>query len=173
MRNHKAFALVELIVMLPLMGVLAGVTTVLFTSLVHDVPTVVKEVQTKGILLSLLKQMRQDVEAGDILPAAGDEPGDAQQRLVIASSRGNIVYEMRDSHVIRHDLAAETDGYRAAARYWSLGRGDIEWRVWRKYGVGYAVEIQASVERLIPGGRRTKLANSHVYFVGLKPGGRQ
>jgi hypothetical protein len=43
---------------------------------------------------------------------------------------------------------------------------EIEWRLWKKDGLGYAVEVHTHIKYKLRERFQEKMANSHLYFLG-------
>lgn len=156
MENQRAFTLIELMTVIAVLPIVVLVTTGLFNAIILDIPQSYKVVEANGQLLRMLNQMHQDVKEAKNLPESKDK------RVLLVEKRDSVVrYEITEDGMERSILPEKTD-----AIVWKLPKSRIDWQVWQKDGKGYAVEIQAAIEREVRGVMQRKMANSHLYFVG-------
>ena len=65
---RKGFSLVELLVAMVILSFVSVVLAGLFTTIISDIPRSYRVVQVNTSLLSMLKQMRSDIDAAKGLP---------------------------------------------------------------------------------------------------------
>ena len=162
---RKGFSLVELMVVIAVLLLILWVIDGLFTTMLSDVPKSGKTIQENSVLLTMLRQMEQDIDAAENLPQSIDEYSAGEDLLLIEQAAKVIHYQIKDGTVYRY-------GYRdnqqipEDLRYWFLPDTKIQWLVHRQNGKGYAAEIRHHVEYVLRGHLIKKMENSNMYFVG-------
>ena len=86
-----------------------------------------------------------------------------------------ITYEFAEEQIIRSVIDSDTDLPVGEDEIWMASHALIKWRLWRREGEGYAVEVATAIRREVLGVWETKLRNSHVFFAGMtaKPWGEE
>ncbi|MCH7558583.1 MAG: hypothetical protein IIB56_14150 [Planctomycetes bacterium] len=169
---RKGFTLVELLVIIIVLPFVMLVLNGLFSTLIRDIPRSYRVMQENTSLLSMLKQMQQDIDKAKGLPESFDEYTTSNKLLLIELTEGMICYQLKDDKVSRYwilDTRYSTRIKNQESRIekvWSIPHAKVEWQVWRKDRGGYAVEVQTHIEHKVGGNLEKKMANSHLYFVG-------
>lgn len=166
--DRRAMTLIELLVMLALLVVILGMFTKVFNKLVGAVPRAHRDFQANTSVQDMIRRLRRDVESGRrLLQYAGDERvgGDV---LLIESGEGVISYEFDKGQVVR--TLAVDDPNVSGESIWSVPHARIDWDVWRRNDVGYALEVRTAIERTVLGRPEIKLRNSHLFFAGIAVG---
>jgi len=162
MNVRKGFSLVEILVVMVIIPFAAFALDRLLVALLTDIPRASAVVQVNTTLLDMLKQMRQDIDKATGLPEsfAGHTAGG--ELLLIEQPEGVICYQLKKGQVLRYKSMDTQD-----ARVWSVPNAEVQWQVWRKNAKGYALEVQTHVKQKLRAKWQKKMANSHLYFVGL------
>jgi len=163
-QTNKGFTLVEIMVVVITLPFVFLIVDGLFRTLLAEIPWSWRIAQENTTVLNMLEQMHQDLDKAKGLPKtfAGRTADD--KVLLIELADGVICYELKDGRVIRGRLTK--DGTEET-RVWSAPNAKVEWKVWTENGQGYAVEAKTSVEYKRRGQWNRKMANSHLYFVGV------
>ena len=163
---RKGFTLIEVLIVIITLPVVALVLDGLFNTLLTDIPRSTRVVQDNTTLLNMLGQIQQDIDAAKALPDsfAGHTTND--RLLLIELAEGMICYQLKDGRVLRRKLTDTQQG-REEARVWSMPNAQVEWRVWRQQGHGYAVEVKTHIKHKLRTKSQKKMANSHLYFLGV------
>ena len=163
----RAIALVEL---LALMAIIA-ITSIAFASLIRplviEIPRTRRVVEANTSILNMLTHLRSDVEASARLPVSFENINTDNKNLLIELPDGLICYTIEKGKVVRKVLKGKESS--RITDTWPVPRAVIEWKTWQKNGKSYAIEILSHIEYIDQGRKETKLANSHVYFVGASP----
>jgi hypothetical protein len=138
----------------------------LFKTLLSDIPRSARVLQDNTTLLNMLGQFQQDIDAAKRLPDsfAGHTTND--KLLLIELAEGMICYQLEDGRVLRRRLTDTPQG-REEARVWAMPNANVEWRLWRRQGRGYAVEVKTHIKHKLRKKLQKKMANSHLYFSGV------
>lgn len=161
---RKGFTLVEIIVVIAVLPLVMFVLDGLFSTLLTNIPRSHRVVQENTILLSMIDQMQDDIDNAKGLPASFNEYSASDELILIELEGSVICYQLQDGKVIRKKLT-DNDKDESEETTWSVPYGIIGWKVWRKNGNGYAVEVKTHIEYEIKGHLKKKLANSHLFFV--------
>ncbi|MHC4596687.1 MAG: hypothetical protein ACYS9C_11790 [Planctomycetota bacterium] len=163
---RKGFALVELLMVVITLPFVAIALDGLFNALLTDIPRSARVLQDNTTLLNMLGQIQQDIDAAKGLPDsfAGHTTND--KLLLIELAEGTICYQLEDGRVLRRRLT-DTQQDREEPRVWAMPNAQVEWRLWRRQGHGYAVEVRTHIKHRLRKKLQEKMANSHLYFVGV------
>lgn len=167
MNIRKGFCLVELLVVVAVLPVAAIVLDRLFHTLIIDFPRATAVVQENKIVLNILRQMRKDIDKATELPKSFSGHTANDELLLIEQPDDVICYQLKDDQMLRRRLTDTQGGDSEETRAWSVTNAEIQWRVWRNNGKGYAVEVNTHVNQKLRAKLQKKMANSHLYFVGL------
>lgn len=104
-RHHRGIVLVEMIVVVFLFSIGAGLATMVYVSLLDAQSVAARFSNRLAVLHDFQTALRRDVRRADRmeLPRAtgGDEGADAVQQLVLLCGDARVVYELRASRVTR------------------------------------------------------------------------
>jgi prepilin-type N-terminal cleavage/methylation domain-containing protein len=164
--RKKGFTLVELLVVLAVLPVMMLVLNGLFKTFISDIPRSHRVVQENTSLLNMLRQLQLDIDNAKELPESFDEHITDDKVLLIKLAEGVICYQLKDEKVLRYKVSDNQQSKALAQTVWSVPHAKVEWRVRRKNGDGYAVEVQTYIEHIVQGHWEKKMANSHLYFIG-------
>ena len=166
---RKGFSLVELLVVMVVFASVSVAFVPVFTMFIRDIPRSYGVVQANTTLLSVLKQMQKDIDTAKQLPESFEGYATNDELLLIELSDGMICYQFKDDTAFRRRLIDARKGIGEDATVWSVPHGKMEWQVWRRSTdrCGYAVEVKTHIEHEIRGRLERKMANSHLYFVGV------
>jgi prepilin-type N-terminal cleavage/methylation domain-containing protein len=166
----RGFTLVEILAALVLLTAAMIALAPATKTLVGEIPQSYRIVQANTSVLNMLGRMHEDVDGAKGLPESfGRHTSDANM-LLIELSDGVICYQLKEGEVLRYRLV-DGGGESEAATIWSAPNAMIEWRVWRREGRGYAVEVRFWTDYAFDGRVEKRMGNSHVYFVGATRGG--
>ena len=163
---RKGFTIVELIIIIITLPFMLMILNGLFKTLIKDIPRSHKVVQINTSMLSMLKNMQQDISKAKAIPETYNEHKENDKMLLIELPEVVICYQLKDDKVFRRILTDNHKGSSRETTYWSAPHAKVEWNVWRKERKGYAVEVRTHVEHNVHGHLERKMANSHLYFVG-------
>ena len=163
---RKGFTITEVLIAVIVLPFMILILDGLFKTLIKDIPRSYKLVQVNTSLLSMLKEMQQDVDKAKGLPKTYNEYTASDKILLIDLPKGMICYKLKDDKVFRCNLTDKQKSNVAETQYWSVPHAIVKWKVWRKDMTGYAVEVRTHIEHKVQGHWEKKMANSHLYFVG-------
>jgi len=164
---RKGFTLVEVLVVLAVLPFLMIVFGGLFNTLIKDIPRSHRVVQENTSLLSMLDQIQKDIDKAKGLPESFDEYTTSDKLLLIELAEGMICYQLKDEKVLRRKLTDNQQSNALEQTVWSVPHAKVKWQVRRENGGGYALEVQTHIEHIVQGHWEKKMANSHLYFVGV------
>jgi len=162
---RKGYTFTELMAVLFFFPVAALVLDGLFRPLVHDIPRSSGVVQENTSLLSALGHIQDDIQKAGRLPEAVEGYAADANALLIEHPDEVIRYELKDGKIVRHKLAKDRSNTQTPT-VWSVPNAEIEWRLWKKDGLGYAVEVRTHIKYKLRERFQEKMANSHLYFLG-------
>ncbi|MHC4499800.1 MAG: PulJ/GspJ family protein [Planctomycetota bacterium] len=164
---RKGFTIMEMLTVMVVTAMFSIAFAPLFLALVRDIPTFHRTVQANTSLLNMLGQVRKDIDAAGQLPEmfAGRVTGD--ELLLIEVVDGVICYQLEEGRVLRYKLTVAGESSGENTTVWRVPRAHVAWRVWKRDGKGYAVEVKTYIEYNVGRDRQEKMANSHVYFLGV------
>jgi len=165
----KGMTLVEVMITMVTIPAVMIAFGSLFKTFVHDIPQASQVVQQNTTLQNVLKQLRTDIDAAKALPATFRQYEANDQLLLIELEDMVVCYRLQDGEVLREELSDGREETEAAATTWSVPNAGVHWRIWRENGRGYAVEVKTYIKHKLRKKSQKKMANSHVYFLGLFP----
>jgi len=163
---RKGMTLVEVLIVIVVLPFAAVAFDVLFRSTLSDIPRATRLVQENTSLLNMLEQMRQDIGAAKALPESSGQYTEGLGLLLIEIADGVLGYQLRDGKVLRYRLTGRQEEQEENARVWPLPNSQVQWRIWREDGRGYAVEVRTSIRYKLRSKYQQRMANSHLYFLG-------
>jgi hypothetical protein len=140
---------------------------VIFKDAVVDVPRSTRVVDENTTLLSMMSRMQRDIDSAKGLPEPSAGQVASDKLLLLEMADGTICYQLEDGRVLRHKLMNAELDVADQDRTWLLPNSKIEWRIWRKDGIGYAVEVKTHIRYKLREKMEKKMANSHLYFAGI------
>jgi prepilin-type N-terminal cleavage/methylation domain-containing protein len=158
---RKGFSLVELITVLAIIAVISIPLSRLFKVMIYDIPKSCKLVESNTSILDVLKYVRKDIHSAKSFPQSFQEYSTDTNSLLIERQDGTVCYLLQDEKISRIVINDANEKI-----IWQIPNGKIEWQVWRKNGVGYAVEVKKCVELKSYNRADKKMENSYVYFAG-------
>jgi hypothetical protein len=167
---RKAFTLAEIIVLIAIIPVVSAVLYGLLNTVILDIPPAVRVAQENTTLLTMLSELRRDINSANELPESLEgQPADPNVLLIVSPS-GVSRYRLEAGRIIKTSLpkGTETGG---SERTWVLPNCGIMWKLWSENGKNYAVEVRTHIMHGLGSKRRETMANSHLYFVGTLAGG--
>ncbi len=169
---RKAFSLVELLTVMVVFASVSVAFAGLFTTVITDIPKSYRVVQENTSLLSMLGQMRKDIDVAKGLPESFAGYTTDDDLLLIELPDAMICYQLKNGEVLRRRLSRQRrpqENGGEDTRVWSVPHAKVEWRLARGDDKAYAVEVRTHIEYEVRGHRQKKMANSHLYFVGALP----
>jgi len=163
---RKGYTLVNIMIIVFVLPFMILILDGLFKTLIKDIPRSFKVIQVNTSLLSMLKEMRQDIDKAEGLPQTYNEYTSGDNTLLINLPEDIICYQKKDDKVFRISLTDNNKSEIAETQYWPVPHAVIKWKVWRRDSSGYAVEIRTHIEHEVQGHLEKKIANSYLYFVG-------
>jgi prepilin-type N-terminal cleavage/methylation domain-containing protein len=161
---RKGFSLVELLAVVIVLPFVFLLFDGLFKTIAGEIPMSVRLIQENTSLLSMLRQIQQDVDRAEELPKSFAGQTVSDHVLLIELSEGVICYRLKDGRIFRDKLADMPQNTDGEPRIWSIPHARVQWIVWEMNGQGYAVEIDTHLEYGRRGQWKQKLAHSHLYF---------
>jgi prepilin-type N-terminal cleavage/methylation domain-containing protein len=165
MRN--GFTLVEMLAVIIVVTFAFFAFNVIFKDAVVDVPRSTRVVDENTTLLSMMSRMQRDIDSAKGLPESSAGQAASDKLLLLEMADGTICYQLEDDGVIRRKLMNAELDVADQDRTWLLPNSEIEWRIWRKDGIGYAVEVKTHIRYKLREKMEKKMANSHLYFAGI------
>ena len=163
---RKGFTLVEMLAVIMTLPFMMLILDGLFKTLIKDIPRSYQVVQANTSLISMLKEMQQDIDKAKGLPQTYNEYTTGDNILLIDSSEGMISYQLKDDKVLKYHLTDNQPNNAKEQKVWSVPNAKVQWKVWRKDKSGYAVEVRTHIDYKLKKHLEKKMANSHLYFVG-------
>ena len=163
--KREGFAINELLFMIPVVIVLMMMCTRPIRTLTGDLLQDQKDLQANVSVHHMLRAVREEIERSTGLPeyAGGTKAGG--RVLLIESSEGTIRYELIDDKIIKNRISLEQNKSAQRIDSWPVPNASINWKVRRRNGKGYAVEVVTNINRISGDRLHKKLQNSHVFFV--------
>ncbi len=166
---RKAFSLVELLTVMVVFAAVSVAFAGLFTTIITDIPKSYRVVQENTSLLSVLGQMRKDIDRAKALPQSSAGHTTDDDLLLIELPDAMICYQLKNGEVLRRRLTDAQEDAGEDTKVWSVPHARVECRLWKKDDKAYAVEVRTHIEYEVRGHRQKKMANSYLYFVGALP----
>lgn len=158
---RKAFSLVELLAVLVIFPVVALALDRMFKAVVIDIPRSSHVVEENTTVLDALDRIRSDIDRAKGLPRTFGDYTAGDDLLLIELPDTTICYQLKDAKIIRHNPGGEP-----TSSTWVAPNADIEWKVWKKDNVGYAVEIATHIKHKAGKRQTERMAGAHLFFVG-------
>jgi len=156
---RKAFSIVECLTVIAVIAVISIPLSRLFKVMIYDIPKSCKLVESNTSILDVLKYIRKDINSAKGFPQSFQEYSTDANSLLIERQGSVICYLLRGEKISRIVINDANEKIT-----WQIPNGKIEWQVWRKNGVGYAVEVKKCVELKSYNRVDKKMENSYVYF---------
>ena len=163
---RKGFSLIEIIIIIAILPFILIVIDGLLTSILSDVPRSWKTIQSNSVMLHMLEQIQQDIDAAESLPESAGEYTAGDELLLIQQAGKVIHYRLKDDRVFRYGFA-ENRQIPEDTKSWSLPKTKITWQVHRRNGQSHALEIQHHIEYTLRGHLIKKMKNSNLFYVGI------
>ena len=170
---RKGWALVQILLVLMVMGAVSVPVAQLTITLLRNIPDLNRVVSSNTVLLHLLARIRNDVSAAVNLPdSVGDFVQDSST-LLLEHADYTVLYKLENETVTRTKFVDGRLKDKHGANAWEIPGAQVDWRVRRRDGKAYAVEIGTHIELKTSGTTQKKLANSRVFFCDLYPEGQE
>ena len=163
---RKGFSLVELLVVVVVLPFVFLLFDGLFKTIIGEIPMSVRLIQENTSLLSVLRQIQQDIDRAKGLPKSFAGQTASDHVLLIELEEGVISYQLKDGHVFRRKLMDTLQGSTEEPRIWPIPHASVKWKIWERNGQGYAVETNTHLEYGRKGQWKKKMAHTHLYFAG-------
>jgi len=166
---RKGFSLVELLAVVAVLPFVFLLFDGLFKTIAGEIPMSVRLIQENTSMLSMLRQIQQDIDEAKGLPKSfADQTANDQLLLIELAelTEGVICYQLKDGEVVRQKLTDTSQGKAEEPRVWPIPHASVKWKVWERNGQGYAVETNTHVEYKRRGQWIQKMARSYLYFAG-------
>lgn len=163
-KSSNGFTLVEMMVVVVTLPLLFVIIDGLFRTLLAEIPWSLRLAEQNTTVLSMLRQMHQDVDKAKGLPEAFAGRTSNDKLLLIGLPDSVICYELKDGQVVREKL---TKDEAQETRVWSAPNAKVEWKIWTENDRRYAVEVKTTIECNRRGQWIRKMANSHLFYVGV------
>jgi hypothetical protein len=162
---RKGFTLVEVFLLVIILPFVFLLFDGLFKTIAGEIPMSIRIIHENTSLLSMLRQVQQDIDRAKDLPKsfAGQTAND--HALLIELSEGVIRYQLKDGQILRQNLTNTQQEATKGSRVWSIPHASLRWKVWERNGRGYAVEIDTHLEYGRRGQWKQKMAHTHLYFI--------
>ena len=161
----KGSMLIETLVIIMIIPVIMMLLAKLYSTLLTESPRLWKNVQQNATMLNMLSQMQRDIDKAEDFPQSDGKFISNDTVLLIKQANTLIGYELGNGQIKRKVLS-DIQSDNNEPRIWQIPDAKVEWKVLRKGGSGYAVEIKNSIENQKGKRIEHKLANSHLYFTG-------
>ena len=161
---RKGYLIVEMMVVIFIMAIVMVTLERFFRTFTYDLPRDSRLIQENCTLNNVVSHIRADVALAKALSESVNGPNEPNT-LLMEMSDGVISYKFSDNRIFR-SLTGGATGTAFGDMVWSVPHGRIEWRVWQRNKVGYAVEVNACIEDEKFGQIRKKMANNNLFFAG-------
>ena len=163
---RKGFSFVECITVLAVIAVISIPLARLSKFMMYDIPKSQKLIESNTSILDALKYIKKDINSAIGFPKSFRIYSTSEKCLLIEQKNNLVCYLLQDGRISRLIISGNGSGDTGENISWQIPDGKIEWQVWRKNGIGYAVEIKKYVELKSYNRVDKKMPNSHVYFAG-------
>jgi type II secretory pathway pseudopilin PulG len=163
---RKGFFLVEILVMVIVIVIISVPLARLSTTALRDIPRAYKMVESNTSILNALRQIKKDVNAAKAFPESFNTCTVSDETLLVELENNTICYQIENDRVLRRTLSNTAVDNNEEITSWSTPKGKIEWRIWRRNGRAYALEVHTYMEQKSGDRLEKKMAGSHLYFVG-------
>jgi len=163
---HKGFTLVEILVLVIVLPFVFLLFDGLFKTIAGEIPMSVRLIHENMSLLSMLRQVQQDIDRAKGLPKSFAGQTASDHVLLVELSEGVVRYQLKDGQILRQNLMNTQQETTEGPRVWFIPHTSLRWKVWERNGQGYAVETNTHLEYGRRGQWKQKMAHSHLYFTG-------
>jgi type II secretory pathway pseudopilin PulG len=164
MNMRKAFMLIELLAVIVVIAMMSVAFAALTRPLLVEIPRANRVVSANTSVQNMLFAMRDDADAAVRLPDSFENIKTDEANLLIELPGGVVCYTLEEGKAIRKFVSGKDSG--KSPEIWQVPKAKIVWRLWRKDERPYAVEVTTHIEYKQGSRMETKMANSHVFFVG-------
>jgi hypothetical protein len=160
---RKGYLLVEMTVILFVLMLVSVTLARLFRTLAYELPRDSRFVQESCVLNNMVSHIRADVASAKILSESISDSTEPVL-LLMKLPDGVVSYKFNDGRIFRCRVGASDTA--SGNIVWSAPHSRIEWQVWYRDRIGYAVELRTCIEDKDLGHIRRKIANSYLFFAG-------
>jgi hypothetical protein len=161
---RKGFTLVEVFLLVIVLPIVFLLFDGLFKTIASEIPMSVRLIHENMSLLSMLRQVQQDIDRAKGLPKSFAGQTASDHVLLIELSEGVIRYQLKEGRILRQNLMNTQQETTEGSRVRSIPHASLRWKVWERNGQGYAVEIDTRLEYAKRGQWKQKMAQTHLYF---------
>jgi len=161
---RKAFSLMEMLVVVATLPLFLAMVGRVFMVMNRDIPRSSQLVLEQGTVLSVLDQIRRDVDHAKALPESYRGRSSDEGTLLIERSDGVVLFQVADGKVTR-TLLGPGEGPPEPAGEWAIPNASIHWGLWDRGATAYAVEVHTHMLLKLQARTQRRLANTHVFFL--------
>lgn len=161
---RKGFTIVEMIAVLGVVSVILFSVSGLWLTVFYDIPQANEAIYEHSRLDRMLMQMKNDIDIAVDFPQSDDA-----QTLIIEQPAMTVSYEFGREKIVRYAIENSKTGGQFEDMTWKIPDAVIQWRLLESNNKIYAVAVQTHIQQKTRGSMQKKLANSHVFFVGVVP----
>lgn len=159
---RKGMTLVEVLLAIAILGSAMTAFSVLFRTLLGDLPDTYRICQTNDTVGIIVDRIRKDIERAKSLSCERETTDGGL--LLIELPEGTLAYEMAQDYTLRCSRGTDPNSPEYIRTTWPIFPARIQWQVWEKNSQGYALEISTFIEYYRPPKKKKKLSNSYVFF---------
>jgi hypothetical protein len=172
MSMRKGYTFYEIIVVIVIIPFVMLLLDGLFKTFVGEIPWSLRIANEHTTLLNMTERMQKDVDRAKDLPESYAGLNSNDRQVLIDLPEGMFCYKFEDGQVLREKLTTAGQSGADQPTVWPLPHANIQWKVWARNGLGYAVEMHTCIEHTWRGQWKKKMANTYLYFAGA-PGGKE
>lgn len=161
----KGFTIIEMITVIGIFAVLMIPLTKMLMIVTREIPFSYRIVSRNTILLNAMEHLEKDVKNAKSFPAEYKDTAADVNNLIIELSDKVVCYSKVNEIFVRKNLDTGDISESMANCKWNLPDAVIEWKLWKRNGGVYALEVQTCFRVKNRGVMETRLANSYVFFV--------
>jgi type II secretory pathway pseudopilin PulG len=178
MTPRPGWTLIEITVVVGILAALITMTVPLMHALSVDLTFAQQAVATDAAVRRMLGRLQEDLDAATSLPQAAGGVSAGAERILLATPRGVVAYEIGPDTVTRTVLPpsvtssrpsgpeATTEPAEPAERsVWHTPHAQIDWAPHQRGGRTVGIEIRSAVVWRSGGSAERKLANARVLFL--------
>ncbi len=162
---RKAFALVEVLVMITIAPLVMIAISGIFRTFIRDIPRDTRLLQENTAVLDMLRHLHDDMDGAVRLPDSAGATRSNEHALLIELPELVVCYQLQDGGATRTVWRRDGQEDREVAGVWRFPHAVISWQRRSQGERACAVELRTHLQQQIDGRPADRLANSHVYFV--------
>ena len=122
---RKGYSLIELLIVIVILPILFLVMSGFITTIFSDIPRSGKRIHDNSVMLIMLEQMEQDIDAAIDLPQSINGYTAGNELLLIEQADKVIHYQLKDNYVYRYGFS-DNQQIPKDTRYWLLPEAKIK-----------------------------------------------